>query len=126
MNRKDFLKRLFAMYPNTFTTGENGNGKVWREAYEEVLKEKWDYDKLFSKMVTKYQHTHIAPAPAFFVDFIEDIKPQNKCDALKNIDILKGIEHQDPSPETQQKIAEFKQKINSNSEKFQVYGGKYD
>lgn len=76
MNRDEFLLKLFSMYPNAFT--ENNIG-TWKEAYEQVLKLDWDYKKLFHKMVTSYQYTNTAPAPAYFYEFRKDVKPEIKA-----------------------------------------------
>lgn len=71
MDRGSFLKKLFIMYPNSFS--EN-NISIWKEAYEEVLAVDLDFKALFFKMVRDYPHTNIAPAPSWFVGYLSSVK----------------------------------------------------
>lgn len=118
MTRDEFLEKLFLMFPNTFT--EN-NIAIWKEAYEQVLKADWDYKKLFYKFLKSYQHTNIAPAPAFFVEFTKDVEPEKKNEGTINLE-----EYMKNAEAPTEEFLKLKDKLRNNSNKFQVYGGRYD
>ena len=79
MNRDEFLEKLFRMYPATFTPQNMG---IWAEGYEVVLKNNWDYDKLFNKFVRSYDKTNIAPAPSYFIDFKKDVEVKKEIEQV--------------------------------------------
>lgn len=83
MNRNEFLLKLFKMFPNTFN---DNNISIWKEAYEQVLKPNWNYEKLFFKMVTNYPNTNTAPAPAYFKDFKKDVEPVPNKEQIESVE----------------------------------------
>lgn len=66
LEREDFLKKIFTMYPKTF---DNGNSSAWLEAYKQVLPTNADFEALFNRLIYEYSGTN-APKPAWFVDKI--------------------------------------------------------
>ena len=79
LNREAFLKKLFLMYPANFTTE---NAPIWKEAYEMVLPENLNFDKLFYKLVKDYKSIATAPAPAWFEDYKETCKEKQGFEPL--------------------------------------------
>ncbi len=75
MNRTQLIKKIFELYPNSFSD----NAKIWREAYEEVIPETLiDYKKLYKMMLNEYHSQGYAPPTAFFAERIKtvEIKPE--------------------------------------------------
>lgn len=103
MNKNEFLKNLFALYPNTFTEKSCAS---WKNAYELIFGNKRiDFEKLFETMAINYQSTVVPPSPAWFKEHLSEciIKP-DKCAALRNIENMKN-EECIPMPES------FKEKM---------------
>lgn len=96
LNREAFLKKLFLMYPANFTTE---NAPIWKEAYEMVLPENLNFDKLFYKLVKDYKSIATAPAPAWFEDYKETCKEKQQDKALAEIKKLRESEGAPPPPE---------------------------
>lgn len=65
MNRTMFLERLFIMYKNTFS---KENKEIWVKAYEAVLDNDIDYDRLFITMSKEYGSANTAPTPSWLLD----------------------------------------------------------
>jgi len=91
MNRDEFLKKLFGLYAATFN---KGNGSQWLQAYEQVLKENIDYDKLYEYMLTNYAGA-AAPTPAFLLKgatYKKTAEEKRKTPTWENIQAdIKGI-----------------------------------
>lgn len=109
MDRTTFLQRVFLMYPAN--VNEN-NMPFWIQAYEHVLNQNINYDKLFNVMISKYEYTHTAPSPRWFKENLSDcIIRDDKCAALKHHEALKN-EKYEPMPEhVKQKLEMLKKKL---------------
>jgi hypothetical protein len=97
VDKDEFLKRLFSMFPTTFN--EN-NLCYWTIGYETVLnKLKIDYEKLFYTMLTQYDKTNTAPSPKWIKENLSGcIIPDDKCKAVRHIETLRR-EEREPMPE---------------------------
>lgn len=96
MDKSEFLKTLFSMFPMNFT---EDNVKYWLKAYEAVLKVPLDFDKLFFIMVSNYDKTNTAPSPKWFKENMSGaIKKNDKCSALIHIESIRN-EEREPMPE---------------------------
>ena len=117
LNRESFLKKLFLMYPANFT---KENAPIWKEAYEIVLTENLDYNKLFNIMVKDYKSIATAPSPAWFEDYkaICEEKQQNK--ALAEIKKLRETEGVPPPPEFFEAAKRLREKQQKESLKRKV------
>lgn len=103
MNQKDFIKKLFIMYPNTFT--EN-NMQHWNDAYCIVFgNKKINFEKLFTVFVENYTNTLTPPAPAWFKEHLSDciVRP-DKCAALIHLDNMKKEGGTPPPKDLKQKL----------------------
>ncbi len=109
MDRGNFLKKLFSMFPMNFN--ENNMG-YWIEAYESVLDKPIDFDKLFWVMVSNYEYTNSAPSPHWFKNNLSSCIIRNdKCPALMHIENLKK-EKREPMPEDlKRKLEQLKKKL---------------
>lgn len=84
------------MYPANFTPQ---NAHIWKEAYETVLTEKLDYNKLFFKMVKNYKSIATAPSPSWFEEYKDECTKPQKNKALEEIEKLKQTQGCPPPPE---------------------------
>lgn len=96
LNRESFLKKLFLMYPANFT---KENAPIWKEAYELVLDENLNYDKLFKILVKDYKSIATAPAPAWFEDYKIVCEEKKEDKALAEIKKLRETQGVPPPPE---------------------------
>lgn len=60
MDRAEFLKNLFLMYPQNFN---EFNMLIWREKYESILPENIDYDTLDRILMKHHNSVTTAPTP---------------------------------------------------------------
>ncbi len=65
MDRIEFIKSLFEMYPESFANVER-----WLSAYLRKLPEEIDYEELMDDMLENYQNTRYAPGTGFFMPYI--------------------------------------------------------
>lgn len=112
LNREAFLKKLFLMYPANFT---KENAPIWKEAYELVLDENLNYDKLFKILVKDYKSIATAPSPAWFQDYKEICSPKKENEALAEIKKLQETEGVPPPPEFFEAAKRLKEKIKNES-----------
>lgn len=96
MDKDEFLKRLFSMFPANFN--EN-NMPYWLEGYETVFKGlRINYNKLFYTMLTQYDKTNTAPSPKWIKENLSGcIIPDDKCEAVRHIETLRR-EEREPMP----------------------------
>ena len=122
LNREAFLKKLFLMYPANFT---KENAPIWKEAYELVLDENLNYDKLFKIHVKDYKSIATAPSPACFQDYKEICSPKKENEALAEIKKLQETEGVPPPPEFFEAAKRLKEKIQAESLQRKVNSMKY-
>lgn len=108
LNREAFLKKLFLMYPANFT---KENAPIWKEAYELVLDENLNYDKLFKILVKDYKSIATAPSPAWLQDYKEICSPKKENEALAEIKKLQETEGVAPPPEFFEAEKRLKKKL---------------
>ena len=60
MDRAEFLKNLFLMYPQNFN---EFNMLIWREKYESILSENIDYTTLDKVLMNHHNSVTTAPTP---------------------------------------------------------------
>lgn len=63
MNRKEFIEKLVLLYED-FT---EKNIKARKEAYELVLNENLDFEKIYKKLLEQYESFKFAPTPAIIL-----------------------------------------------------------
>lgn len=78
MDREEFLKKIFCLYPKTFT-GDNSN--EWLEAYKQVLPTNADFEALYNRLIFEYSGAN-APKPAWFADKIVYRTPRTDFENL--------------------------------------------
>lgn len=84
----------------------------WIEAYENVLSQNIDYDKLFNVMIATYEYTHTAPSPKWLKDNLTGcIIRDDKCAALKHHEALKNEKFEPMPEEVKRKFEQLKKKL---------------
>ena len=76
MNRKEFIEKLVVLYED-FT---EKNIKARKEAYELIIDEKVNFDRLWQELLKNYDSLRFAPSPAYLNKIIE--KMPNYGDGL--------------------------------------------
>lgn len=112
LNRESFLKKLFLMYPANFT---KENAPIWKEAYELVLDENLNYDKLFKILVKDYKSIATAPAPAWFEDYKIVCEEKKENEELAEIKKLRETQGAPPPPEFFEAVKRLKAKQQNES-----------
>lgn len=67
MNRKEFIEKLVLLYED-FT---EKNIKARKEAYEIVLSNNLNFDKIYKTLLEQYESFKFAPSPAYISKLIE-------------------------------------------------------
>ena len=78
MNRQEFIQKIIELYPDTFKPDRVEHIQAWVEMYEKALPKNWNMDKLMWYFSTEYKSTVVPPAPSFFYQFRNDVKPPKK------------------------------------------------
>jgi len=96
MNRTDLLKKIFELYPSSFS---EKNAKIWREAYEAVIPEfGYDFKKLYTILISEHTSTVYAPPPAWFYERLKTAQIKEKAGTIEKIE---GVP---PPPELKEKL----------------------
>ena len=69
MDREQFLKELFLMYPSCFN---EYNVTIWRRKYELMLSPKIDYDGLEIKFASSWKDMRVPPSPPELKELARD------------------------------------------------------
>jgi hypothetical protein len=77
MDRSEFIKEIMSLYPHTFDPNNELQYSGWIKRYQQIPKN-WDFDKLMSIFAKKWSSTREAPAPSWFMQFAEDVRPATK------------------------------------------------
>lgn len=81
MNRAEFLNKLYALYPKSFT---EENKAMWLEGYKEALSGGVDFDKLYTTVLLENEK-RTAPTPRWLHDKATYIVSQPTSVTFKNI-----------------------------------------
>lgn len=75
MHRSDFIKEIMSLYPHTFDVNNEAQYTGWIKRYQQIPAS-WDFEKLMVIFSRKWGSTREAPAPSWFMQFAEDVRPQ--------------------------------------------------
>ena len=104
MDRSEFIKEIMSLYPHTFDLDNEAQYKGWISKYQQIPKN-WDFDKLMVIFAKKWNSTREAPAPSWFMQFAEDVRPSKiyHIEQIKMTDVEKE--------KTDKLMRNFKQKL---------------
>lgn len=113
MNRSTFIKAIMSLYPHTFDVNNEEQYGGWIKRYQQ-MPENWDYDKLMVIFTRNWHSTREAPAPSWFMQYREDVKPSKPVE----------IQRVEMTPEekaiTDKRLKEFKKKLFDVANKYKI------
>lgn len=69
MDREQFLKELFIMYPKVFN---EYNLPIWKKRYELLISTKIDFERLVIKVTNNWRNMEYPPSPPELKEFAKD------------------------------------------------------
>ena len=100
MNRSEFIKEIMCLYPHTFDVNNEEQYTGWIKRYQQ-LPESWNYDKLMVIFSRNWHSTREAPAPSWFMQYREDVRPN------KPVEMPQAV----MTPEEKEKTDEYLRKL---------------
>lgn len=117
MNREEFIKEIFSLYPNAQAFKSEYTSQKWIDGYKHVLRGNLNFDKLYNYMITEYNSMNIPPAPAWFNEYRNLVTIHNKV--IINQDKEKGCPPPKEFLDLKKKLA---QKVKDKSDKLKLKG----